>query len=74
MQHEEVPEAAWLKRLDLIQNKLPAFIELLNEREVMELAGHEVSSPLIIYFESFESGMFAVLHFIFFLSVFLLPL
>jgi len=43
-QYEEVPEAAWLKRLEVIQNKLPAFVDLLNEREVLELAGHKVSA------------------------------
>lgn len=60
MQHEEVPEAVWLKRLEVIQNKLPAFVEILNELEVLEpgleLAGRKVSayrpvSNPLLYFE-----------------------
>jgi len=56
-QCEEVPEVAWLKRLEVIQNKLPGFVDLLNEREVLELAGQKVSANTsfifpFLYFES----------------------
>jgi hypothetical protein len=44
VQYEVVEEAAWLKREEVIQNNLPAFVELLNEQEVLKLAGLKVSA------------------------------
>ena len=44
VQYEVVGEAAWLKREEVIQNNLPAFVELLNEQEVLKLAGLTVSA------------------------------
>lgn len=51
VQYAEVDEANWQRRLDVIQSRLPAYIELLNEQVVSKLTGPQVSAynPVIPY-------------------------
>ncbi|KAG0563617.1 hypothetical protein KC19_8G045600 [Ceratodon purpureus] len=46
--YAEVDEANWQRRLDVIQSRLPAYIELLNEQDVSKLTGPQARSASCI--------------------------
>ena len=52
MQYKVVEADAWQKRMEMMGKKLPERIELLNEQEVLKLAGLKVSaySPVVLFY------------------------